>query len=128
MQKGLFFIFFSFFVFFSGNVFSEGEHGHGHEHGKQSVTGEVVDVTCYLSHPESGIGKGHARCAYNCIKKGLPVAIKQGDTLYIAVGSKHKPANKMLVDYAAKNVKATGKVMQHDGLNMIEIESVKVVE
>ncbi len=66
------------------------DHGHGHSHGdeaaqedeqssaatsEQSLTGEVVDVTCYLSEGENGIGKGHASCARKCIKNGLPVAI-----------------------------------------------------
>ncbi|MBI3088603.1 MAG: hypothetical protein HYY91_06965, partial [Candidatus Omnitrophica bacterium] len=51
---------------------------HEHATGEQTLTGEVVDVFCYLSHPKDGIGKGHAGCAKKCIKSGLPVAIKVG--------------------------------------------------
>jgi len=51
---------------------------------EQTLTGEVVDVFCYLSHGEKGLGKDHAGCAKKCIKSGLPVAIKVGDQLYLA--------------------------------------------
>ena len=51
---------------------------------EQTLTGEVVDVFCYLSHGEEGLGVKHAGCAKKCIKGGLPVAIKVGDQLYLA--------------------------------------------
>ena len=71
---------------------SEHEHEHGHEHGhgagsaeqpvasaaapqEDTLTGEVVDVFCYLDHGAEGLGKKHASCAKKCIKNGLPVAI-----------------------------------------------------
>ena len=51
--------------------------------------------------------------------------VKSGKTLYIAVGSDHKPINKQLEKYAAKQVKATGQVKELDGLNMIFVENVE---
>lgn len=94
----------------------------------QSVTGEVVDVTCYLAHPDSGIGPDHAKCAADCINKGLPVAIKQGDLLFIATGADHQSINKKLAPFAAKNVIATGKIKMRDGLHMIFVENVELEE
>ncbi len=113
------------------STFAEKGHDHeGHDAAKSkgSVVGEVVDVTCYLAHPDSGIGPEHAKCAASCINKGLPVAIKQGDTLYIATGANHNSANKMLSKYAAKQVRAKGEVKTLNGLNMIFVEEVEVVE
>lgn len=92
------------------------------------IVGEVVDVSCYLSHGESGLGPKHAKCAASCIKKGLPVAIKQGDTLYLATGAHHSSPNKMLEKYAAKQVRVKGEIKQQDGLNMIFVEEVSLAE
>ncbi len=37
-----------------------------------TVTGEVVDVSCYLAHGEKGRGEEHASCAAACAKAGGP--------------------------------------------------------
>ena len=39
------------------------------------VTGEVVDLSCYLHHPETSTGGGHRKCAETCAKKGLPMGV-----------------------------------------------------
>lgn len=95
---------------------------------EQALTGEVVDVFCYLSHPKDGIGKGHAECAKKCIKSGLPVAIKVGDQLYLATMADHNPANQQLADLAAERVTVRGKVMELDGQHLIAISSVEKAE
>jgi len=93
--------------------------------GEQTLTGEVVDVLCYLSHPKDGIGKGHADCAKKCIKSGLPVAIKVGDQLYLATMTDHNPANQPLADLAAEQVTVRGQVMELDGQHLIAISSIE---
>src|SRR5215472_2931503 len=55
------------------------------EHGNRSVasaqeilvTGEVLDMTCYIANNLSG--PDHAKCAGDCIRSGLPAGIKSGD-------------------------------------------------
>jgi hypothetical protein len=93
--------------------------------GEQILTGEVVDVVCYLTHGTEGLGKGHAGCAKKCIKNGLPVAIKVGDQLYLAVMADHNPANQQLAELAAQQVTVTGKVMEQDGQRLIAISDVQ---
>lgn len=118
-----------------------GGHDHGaHDHGssaavpessvagagqEQTLTGEVVDVFCYLSHPEQGLGKDHAACAKKCIKSGLPVAIKVGDQLYLATMADHVAANEKLAELAAQQVTVTGTVMELDGQHLIAISKVE---
>ena len=114
------------------------QESHEHEHGaaghempaasgpqEQTLTGEVVDVFCYLSHGKDGLGKGHAGCAKKCINGGLPVAIKVGDQLYLATMADHNPANATLVDFAGQQVTVHGKVMEQDGQHLIAITSVE---
>lgn len=93
--------------------------------GEQTLTGEVVDVFCYLSHGAQGLGKDHAGCAKKCIKSGLPVAIKVGDQLYLASMADHTAANEKLADLAAEQVTVTGNVMEKDGQHLIAITSVE---
>lgn len=109
---------------------SHHEHAQGHEqmseHGSQAVsqtiTGEVVDLACYLT--EGMRGPGHRECAQKCITSGLPVGIKTQDRLYLVIGSEHGPANKTLASLAAQQVTAEGKVSQRDGVHLIAIKKV----
>src|SRR5216110_1445278 len=43
------------------------------------VTGEVIDMSCYLHHPETSTGAGHRKCAETCAKKGLPMGLLTSD-------------------------------------------------
>ncbi|HJT24717.1 MAG TPA: heavy metal-binding domain-containing protein [bacterium] len=89
----------------------------------QSLTGEVVCLSCYLSH--GGQGDIHAKCAKQCFTKGLPVGLLVGNQLYLLVGEKHGTVNKMMNAYAGKQVTVSGHVFQQEGMNMMEVESVK---
>ena len=80
-------------------------------------TGEVVDLVCYIDHGASG--EGHAKCANKCIKSGLPVGLKTHDGTYLLVGE-HKPLNAKLARLAAKTITVQGKLVEKDGMKMIE--------
>ena len=106
-----------------GTAWAHEEHAPG-PGGEQVLTGEVVDVFCYLSHGAAGLGQGHADCAKKCIESGLPVALKVGDTLYLAAMDSHDPANKTLAAYAGERVTVQGKVMERDGQHLISVTHV----
>ncbi len=104
------------------------EHGHhdvAASDGAQTLTGEVVDLVCYSSHPENGIGPGHAECAQKCIKSGLPVAIRSDGALYVALGAGHETANALLAPHGGKIVTVHGNVVERDGVKMIQVKSVE---
>jgi hypothetical protein len=83
----------------------------------QQITGEVVDLMCYIDH--GATGEKHAACATKCIKGGGPVGIKSADKTYLIIGE-HKPMNDELAQYAAKTITVKGKVVDRDGISMIE--------
>ncbi len=84
----------------------------------KKVTGEVIDMACYIDH--GATGAKHADCAKKCITSGLPVGIKGDDgKTYMLIGE-HKPMNSDLAQYAAKKITVEGKVTSRDGVNMIE--------
>ncbi len=100
----------------------------GHEMeaaGDQTLTGEVIDTFCYLSHGNEGRGKDHIGCARKCIESGLPVAIKVGDQLYLATMADHTAANTTLAPFAGEQVTVHGNVMEKDGQHLIAIEHVE---
>ncbi len=89
----------------------------------QSLQGEVVDLMCYLDHGAKG--EKHASCAEKCIKSGGPVGLLTKDNqLYLVIGD-HKAINDELASYAAKTVTLEGKVVERNGMKMIENASVK---
>ncbi len=84
----------------------------------KTVTGEVVDLMCYLDHGAKG--DKHANCAKKCIESGGPVGLLTADNqLYLVIGD-HKPMNKELAALAAKTVTLKGTVVERDGVKMIE--------
>ncbi len=99
----------------------------GHEHGEKDamasgetkkVTGEVIDMACYIDH--SATGEKHTDCAKKCITSNLPVGLKADDgKTYFLIGE-HKPLNGELAQYAAKTITVRGKLSSRDGINLIE--------
>jgi hypothetical protein len=83
----------------------------------KSVTGEIVDLMCYLDHGAKG--EKHQGCAQKCIKSGGPVGLLSGDDLYLVIGD-HKPMNEELAAKAAQTVTLKGKVVEKNGMKMIE--------
>lgn len=98
---------------------------HGAAGGSVALTGEVVDVFCYMSHGEAGLGLKHADCAKKCILGGLPVAIRSNGELYLATLSDHTPANQTLANFSGREVTVHGKVTERDGMKFIAVEHIE---
>jgi type 1 fimbria pilin len=86
--------------------------------GDVTVTGEVLDMACYLDH--GAHGAKHADCAKKCISSGLPVGLKGTDgKTYLLIGE-HMPANDELAKHAAETITVRGKLVERDGINLLE--------
>ena len=94
-----------------------------HEHGtdttaSKEVTGEIVDMMCYVDH--NAIGEKHGQtCGAKCVKNGGPVGIVSDGKAYLVVGE-HKPMNDQLAEYCGKTVTLKGKMADRGGIAMIE--------
>ena len=94
-----------------------------------SVTGEVVDLQCYIS---GAMGKGtsaeHKECATNCAKGGIPLGILEEKTgnLVLAGQTKNamKGANEMLMDFIAEKVTVRGRLSEKGGVKLLLISKV----
>jgi hypothetical protein len=94
-----------------------------HEHGSDAaaskeVTGEVVDMMCYVDH--NAVGEKHGQsCGAKCIKSGGPVGVVENGKAYLVVGE-HKPMNDQLAEYCGKTVTLKGKIAERGGIAMLE--------
>jgi hypothetical protein len=107
----------------------EASHKEMKPSGKEmTVTGEVVDVSCYLAHGEKGMGADHKACAAHCATAGSPLGILTKDgKLYVSVLPDDHSAgpNAKLMDHVADQVSAKGLVRSKGGVNGIMITSVE---
>jgi hypothetical protein len=98
-------------------VAQEHEHG-GDAAASKEVTGEVVDMMCYVDH--NAVGEKHGQtCGAKCVKNGGPVGIVSDGKAYLVVGE-HKPMNDQLAEYCGKTVTLKGKLAERGGIAMIE--------
>ena len=88
------------------------------------VTGEVLDMTCYIAYNLSG--PDHAECARICIKNGAPVGIKAQDgKVYLLSAEPGQSVNAELADYAAKIVTIKGRQTMRDGFAQLQVEEIR---
>jgi hypothetical protein len=90
-----------------------------------SVSGEVVDLACYL--PKGSKGKRHKACADMCAKKGMPIGVltDSGD-VYLLIEDHDNPgpydAAKGL---AGDQAEVTGKKFSKGGIQSILVSGAK---
>ena len=84
----------------------------------KEVTGEVVDMMCYVDHNAVGEKHGQA-CGVKCVKNGGPVGIISDGKAYLVVGE-HKPMNDQLAEYCGKTITLKGKLAERGGIAMLE--------
>src|SRR6266704_2006148 len=78
------------------------EHGKSDAVGEKSVTGEIVDMMCYVDHNAVGESDG-------------PVGIVENGKAYLVVGE-HKPMNDELADSCGKTITLKGKLAERGGI------------
>jgi len=88
------------------------------------VTGEVLDLTCYIAYNLSG--PDHAKRARDCIRSGLPAGIKAQDgKVYLLTGEAGHSINAEVADYAAKTVTIKGRQTVRDGFAQLQVKEIR---
>jgi len=120
----------------AGAAYAQHDHGKmekGHDHGKAAadqgkdvtLTGEVVDLACYMAH--EGKGEKHMKCAKACLMGGAPAGILAADgtvTLLVEDHSAKKPY-KAVLELAGQQATVTGKRFARGGLAAVVVSAVK---
>ena len=90
-----------------------------------TVTGEVVEMWCYLEAGDRGAAK--KACATACAKAGNPIAlVDDKGQLFVLAGLKsHQPAQELLLGKMSERVTLTGTLVKNPNAQMLYIESVR---
>jgi hypothetical protein len=90
------------------------------------VTGEVVDLSCYLHHPETSTGGSHRKCAETCAKKGLPMGLLTPDKqVFLLLEDHDNPkAYASALAKAAQQATVEGDKVNVGGVQAVIVESV----
>ena len=99
---------------------------------KVTVTGEVVDVSCYLQLGKRG--EGHVACGTKCIEHGEPVGLVDASgKLYLLFAEEHHPRRdgtvdlrKTLVPLLAKTVTASGMETESKGVHALYLQAAEI--
>ena len=92
----------------------------------KTITGEVVDMGCWLGHAERG--EKHISCATKCLNQGMPMGLLTSNgTLYL-VTLDHDNADPYnnLKSMAGKNATVTGELLTRSGVKAIEASTVQL--
>lgn len=86
-----------------------------------SITGEVVDLACYMGMGKSGAS--HAQCAIKCAKMGIPFGIKTDDGIYVVLfgNKKAKAEYDKIGNQGGKTITVKGMKFEKDGLKAIVV-------
>src|SRR5437867_2812428 len=107
-------------------VAHEGHHKPGEKVVTKTITGEVVDMGCWLGH--AARGQKHISCATKCLNQGMPMGLLTSNgTLYL-VTLDHDNADPYnnLKGMAGKNATVTGELLTRSGIRATEASSVQL--
>ncbi len=104
----------------------DGHHMPGEKAVTKTITGEVVDMGCWLGH--AARGEKHISCATKCVNQGMPMGLLTSNgTLYL-VTLDHDNADPYnnLKSMAGKNATVTGELLSRSGMKAIEATTVQL--
>jgi hypothetical protein len=87
----------------------------------KSVTGEVVDMGCYLAHEAHGAK--HIACGTKCVAGGMPMGLLSADgSLYLLTLNHDNPdPYNALKKMVGQNVTVTGPVNERGGVKGLDV-------
>jgi hypothetical protein len=93
----------------------------------ETISGEVVDMACYMHDPATGKGAAHRKCADTCLKKGIPMGILTDDKqVYLILEDHENPKPyAQLKEKAAEKVTVDGEKVVQGGVQALIVETVK---
>ena len=96
-----------------------------------SMVGELVDTKCYLGVMRPGTGKVHRACAVRCLSGGVPPGLRirtsTGDEQVILLTGPGGEPLRFDFEWAAREVRAVGKLTVRDGLARLEVRELSLV-
>jgi hypothetical protein len=95
--------------------------------GDVTVSGEIVDLACYIAHGAKG--PDHAKCAQECAKQGQPIGLAGTDGKVYLLFADHgdgAPYDKAKT-LAGSKAEIKGEPATKDGINGLTVHAVKKI-
>lgn len=88
-----------------------------------TVSGEIVDLACYVPRGDKGRGASHRECAEMCAKGGAPLGVlAESGELLLLVEDHAKPAPYGAVKkLAGQNASISGEKFSRDGVTVLVV-------
>ncbi len=96
----------------------------GSEPTELELTGEAVDISCYLTGKS---GEAHAGCATTCVSGGKPIGFvieKEGKSILLFVMDGDKPAKDILGPHMGKQITVKGTYQEKEGMKILQVKEV----
>ena len=95
--------------------------------GFETLTGEIVDLACYIPHPTTSRGNGHRKCADTCLEKGMPIGLLTEDKqVYLLLENHDNPKPYAeLRNKAAETITVEGTKAAQGGVQGFVVEALK---
>jgi len=93
----------------------------------KTLTGEVVDMSCYLAHEARGAK--HVACGTKCVANGTPMGLLTSDGSVYVITLNHDNADpyNQLKKMVGQTVSVTGPVNERGGVKGIDVTAAKLV-
>jgi hypothetical protein len=93
---------------------------------KTSLTGEIVDMDCYMA--KGAHGDDHKSCGLKCVANGSPMGLltKDGKVYVLTPPHDNQDSFNKLKKQVAATVTITGEVYSKGGVQSIEVDEVKM--
>lgn len=106
-------------------------HSHGKGGKTVTVTGELVDMACFMVH--EGRGAKHAKCAEQCVLGGAPLglATKEGKVWLLIEDHSSPKARKPYLEakkLVSKTATVAGEAYERGGLSAISVSGVEAAQ
>ena len=89
-----------------------------------TLTGEVVDLHCYLTRGASGAE--HAGCANACLARGVTAGFRADDgRVFVLLGGRPFPVKDQIAGLAGEKVTVTGTPVERDGMRALQLKTVE---
>jgi hypothetical protein len=92
----------------------------------KTLTGEVLDMGCYLGHEAHGAK--HVACGTKCVAGGMPMGLLTADGSVYLITMNHDNADpyNQLKKMVGQTVTVTGAVSERAGMKGIDVTAAKV--
>ena len=103
----------------------EGHHMPGEKAVTKTITGEVVDMGCWLGH--AARGADHISCATKCLNNGMPMGLltKEGKLYLLTMNHDSPDPYNQCKDWVSQTVEVSGTMATRAGVSAIDVQGAK---